>query len=81
VLVRNRQFDLVPVLENHPNTLGIALDEATAAVVTPGRIDVVGKSYMLVFDPQDWERQRKEWGRVYRPFLMFAQGQKYPLKD
>ena len=81
VLVRNRQFDLVPVLENHPNTLGIALDESTAAVVTPGTIEVVGKSYMLVFDPKDWERQRKEWGRVYRPFLMFAQGQRYGISD
>jgi cyanophycinase len=81
VLVRNRQFDLVPVLENHPNTLGIALDESTAAVVTPGNIDVVGKSYMLVFDPKDWERQRKEWGRVYRPFLMFAQGEKFVIAD
>ena len=81
VLVRNRQFDLVPVLENHPNTLGVALDESTAAVVTPGRIDVVGKSYMLVFDPKDWERQRREWGRVYRPFMMFAQGQAFALSD
>lgn len=81
VLVRNRQFDLVPVLENHQNTLGIALDESTAAVVTPGTIEVVGRSYMLVFDPKDWARQRKEWGRVYRPFLMFAQGQRYELSE
>ena len=81
VLVRNRQFDLVPVLENHPKTLGIALDESTAAVVTPGSIGVVGKSYMLVYDPNDWERQRREWGRVYRPFKMFAHGETFALSD
>jgi cyanophycinase len=74
VLARNRQFDLVPVLENHPNTLGLAIDESTAAVVTQGSIQVVGKSFMLVYDPKDWERQRREWGRVYQPFRMFAPG-------
>jgi cyanophycinase len=74
VLARNRQFDLVPVLENHPNTLGLAIDESTAAVVSSGSIQVVGKSFMLVFDPKDWERQRKEWGRVYQPFRMYAPG-------
>ena len=74
VLARNRQFDLVPVLENHPNTLGLAIDESTAAVVTPGSIQVAGKSFMLVYDPKDWERQRREWGRVYQPFRMFAPG-------
>lgn len=79
VLVRNRQFDLVPVLEKYPNVLGMALDEATAAVVESDSIRVVGNSYMLIFDQRDWEKQRKEWGRVYRPFNMYSKGAVYPI--
>ncbi|MFM1968936.1 MAG: hypothetical protein RL152_313, partial [Bacteroidota bacterium] len=33
VLVRNRQFDLIPMMETNSNLLGMALDEATAAYV------------------------------------------------
>jgi cyanophycinase len=75
VLVRNRQFDLVPVLERYPNVLGMALDESTAAVVEGDGIKVVGKSYMLVYDQRDWEQQRKEWGRVFRWFRMYRPGE------
>jgi cyanophycinase len=79
VLVRNRQFDLVPVLERDPNILGIALDEATAGVVAGDSIRVIGKSYMLIFNQNDWEKQRKTWGRVYQPFKMYAPGAVYKL--
>ena len=81
VLVRNRQFDLVPVLEKNPDHLGIALDEATAAVVEGDSIGVAGNSYMLIFDKTDWDKQKKEWGRVYKPFKMFSPGQVYRYKN
>jgi cyanophycinase len=79
VLVRNRQFDLVPVLERMPGVFGMALDESTAAIVRQDSITVIGKSYMLVYDPTDWTKQQKEWGRVYRPFWMIASGKSYRL--
>jgi cyanophycinase len=80
VLARNRQFDLIPVLEKYPNTLGIALDESTAALVEGDSITVVGESYMLIFDQHDWSRQVKEWGRVYQPFKIFSPGIGYQFR-
>ena len=50
VLVRNRQFDMLEVLEKYPNLLGIAIDENTAIVVQGDRFDVIGDTYVLVFD-------------------------------
>ena len=80
VLVRNRQFDLVPVLEKYPQALGIAFDEATAGVVEGDSIKVIGKSYMLIFDQNDWRKQQQEWGRIYQPFKMYAPGQVFSIR-
>jgi cyanophycinase len=52
VLRRNRQFDLVEVVEAHPELLGIGLDENTAIVVQGDMAEVIGASYMLVYDNQ-----------------------------
>ena len=52
VLRRNRQFDLVEVIEAHPELLGIGLDEDTAIVVQGDRFQVIGSSYALIFDNQ-----------------------------
>ena len=80
VLVRNRQFDLVPVLESNSKLLGMAIDEATAAYVQRDSIQVIGRSYMMIYDHQDWNNQKKELGRVYRPFMMFSEGEVYRFK-
>jgi len=50
VLRRNRQFDLIEVVEAHPELLGIGLDENTAIVVQGDTAEVIGESYMLVYD-------------------------------
>lgn len=80
VLVRNRQFDLVPLLESNSKLLGMAIDEATAAYVQRDSIQVIGRSYMMIYDHNDWNNQKKEWGRVYRPFMMFSAGEVYRFK-
>jgi cyanophycinase len=80
VLVRNRQFDLIPMMESNSNLLGMALDEATAAYVQRDSIQVVGRSYMMIYDHQDWNNQKKEWGKVYRPFMMYSEGDVYRFK-
>jgi cyanophycinase len=77
VLARNRQFDLIPVIEQHPHLLGIAIDESTAIVVDGQQFSVLGKSYVMVYDAKDWEAQKKQWGRVLKPFMMMAQPQRY----
>ena len=50
VLRRNRHFDLIEVVESHPEVLGIGLDEDTAIIVRGNSAEVIGDSYALVFD-------------------------------
>ncbi len=52
VLRRNRQFDLIEVVEAHPDLLGIGIDENTAIVVRGDRFEVIGQSYVLIYDPR-----------------------------
>lgn len=79
VLVRNRQFDLIPVIQNYPGTIGIGIDESTAIIVEAGQFKVWGLSYVLVYDPQDWEEQKKKWGQVLKPFKMMSSGSTFNL--
>jgi cyanophycinase len=50
-LRRNRQNRLFSVLMEHPDHLGLGIDEATALVVKDGRGRVLGRSAVMVFDP------------------------------
>ncbi len=52
LLRRNRQFDLIEVIQTHPELLGIGLDENTAIVVTGNEFEVIGESYVAIFDNQ-----------------------------
>ncbi len=49
LLRRNRQFDMLDVIDRHPQLLGIGIDEDTAIVVEGDRFDVIGKSYVVVY--------------------------------
>lgn len=49
LLRRNRQFDMLEVIDKHPNLLGIGLDEDTAIVVSGDQFDVIGRSYAVVY--------------------------------
>ena len=50
VLKRNRQFDMIEVIEAHPELLGIGLDENTAIVVHGANFQVIGESYAIIYD-------------------------------
>ena len=50
VLRRNRHFDLIEVVEAHPELLGLGIDENTALVVQGDQAEVIGASYVLVYD-------------------------------
>jgi cyanophycinase len=50
VLARNRQFDLIGVIQSHPDMLGIGIDENTAIVVTGDKFEVIGNSLVLIYD-------------------------------
>ncbi len=48
LLRRNRQFDLVEIIEAHPDLLGIGLDENTAIVVQGDRFDLATREAFRV---------------------------------
>lgn len=50
LLRRNRHFDLVEVIEAHPELLGIGLDEDTAIVVRGDTFEVIGSGYVAIYD-------------------------------
>ena len=50
VLARNRQFDLIGIVQAHPTMLGIGIDENTALVVRGDSVEVIGSSYVLIYD-------------------------------
>lgn len=79
VLKRNRQFDLIPVLDSYSHLLGIAIDEQTAIIVSNNQFSVWGPSYVLVYDPLDWAMQMKKFGKIYKPFVMLSMRQKFDL--
>ena len=41
---------MFPVLQKQPHLLGIGLDEATAVVVSGNRLEVIGKSYVAIYN-------------------------------
>jgi cyanophycinase len=73
LLMRNRQFDLLEVIESRPDLLGIGIDENTAIVVQGDEFEVIGQSFVAIYD---YERQLDGGGRFY--FL--APGDRYNLR-
>lgn len=50
LLRRNRQFDMLEIVEAHPDLLGIGIDENTAIVVRGEEFEVIGESYAVIYD-------------------------------
>ncbi len=73
LLKRNRQFDLFEIVEARPELLGIGIDENTAIVVEGDEFEVIGQSYVVIYDNQ---RTLDSGGRFY--FL--APGDVYNLQ-
>jgi cyanophycinase len=72
LLMRNRQHDMIEVIEAHPELLGIGLDEDTAIVVSGDSFEVIGQGYVAIYDNQ---RLVDSGGRFY--FL--APGDRYDM--
>ena len=71
VLTRNRQFDMIEVIRAKPELLGIGLDDDTAIVVQGDEFEVIGRSYVAIYDHETMGAE----GRFY--FL--APGQRFDL--
>src|SRR5690606_18893787 len=72
----NRQFDLVDIVKYTPSLIGIGLDEATAIWVHKDTAEVVGNSYVAIYD-HETILGKKTGG----PFFFLSHGQKYDLKN
>lgn len=84
VLTRNRQFDLIEVVRQAPDLIGIGLDEATAILVQRDSLEVIGKSYALIYNQEKIKTgtaDDPEYPNVKGPFLFLGAGQKYDLRN
>ncbi len=82
LLRRNRHFDMFEILEKYPELLGIGIDENTAIVVHGDRFQVIGDSYVAVYDGTRWSGERDT---IYslpersRDFYFLSAGDEYDL--
>ncbi|WP_460995501.1 cyanophycinase [Spirosoma harenae] len=82
-LRRNRQFDLVDVIKSRPELLGIAIDESTAIVVQQNTFDVIGNSYVGIYEAAQIANSTKypsSQNSTGGPFYFIGKGQKFDLK-
>jgi cyanophycinase len=83
LLARNRQFDIFNILEKRPELLGIGLDESTAIIVQGNEFEVIGKSYVVVFDGSFWSREGSDLKKLPQAnslFYFLRSGDKYNLQ-
>ena len=84
VLARNRQFDLFTILKKKPELLGIGIDENTAVIVQNDTFEVLGASYVLMYDSSFWSREGsnlKNLPEKKAQFYFLRSGDKYDLKN
>jgi len=83
VLARNRQFDLFDILKNKPDLLGIGIDENTAVIVTGDQFEVMGASYVLIYDHSFWSREGSDLKNLptkNAQFYFLREGDKYDMR-
>ena len=83
LLARNRQFDMFELLPARPELLGIGLDENTGILVKGHVFEVVGKSYVVVYDQTRWSLERDTVYQLTpgsKEFYFLKPGQQYNMK-
>lgn len=83
VMRRNRQFDLIDVIKTHPDLLGIGIDESTAIVVQQNTFEVIGASYVGIYEAGQIASQTQYpsgQNSTGGPFYYLSKGQKFDLK-
>jgi cyanophycinase len=84
VLARNRQFDMFDILKNRPELLGVGIDENTAIVVQADTLEVIGKSYVLLYDGSFWSREGSDLKHLPEDdalFYFLRAGDRYDLAE
>lgn len=67
LITRHREKDLVPVIQDHPELLGIGLDERTAIIVHQDEFAVVGPSKVAIYT-------------AGQPFYFLQSGDRFDLR-
>jgi len=49
-LIWNRQFELIPIIRENPELLGLGLDHDNGVIIRGETLEVIGKSYTTIFD-------------------------------
>jgi cyanophycinase len=83
LLKRNRQFDMFEILDNKPELLGIGIDEGTGIIVQGDTFQVIGESYVVMYDRTRWSKERDtiyKLPRGSKEFYTLKSGDKYNLK-
>lgn len=83
VLARNRHFDMFEIVRQHPELLGIGIDESTAIIVKGDTFEVVGRSYVVVYDGNFWSREGSELKKLPEKdlFYFLREGDRYNLRE
>jgi len=82
LLARNRQFDMFDILDNRPELLGIGLDEDTGIIVKNNTFEVIGSSYVAIYDGTRWLKDKNEIIKLpkgSRDFYFLRKGDTYSL--
>lgn len=83
VLRRNRQFDLIDVIKVRPQLLGLGIDEGTAVVVQQNTFEVMGVSYVGIYEAGQIANSAKYpsgMNSAGGPFYLLGKGQKFDLQ-
>ena len=80
LLARNRHFDMFEILKEKPGLLGIGLDESTAILVEGDTFEVIGKTYVAIYDGKFWRRDENKVVPDMPSFYLLRPGDKYDLK-
>ncbi|OAI53324.1 hypothetical protein AYO47_04985 [Planctomyces sp. SCGC AG-212-M04] len=75
VIKRKRVADMAPVVEKHPELLGLGIDESTALVVQGDQFEVIGDSEVVVTDPRRPRVEGEDWWYFLKP------GDRFDLKS
>jgi len=73
-LRRSRENRLLSLMMDHPDHLGLGIDEATALVVKDGRARVIGEHAVMVFDPSAMKTQNGSFSNLRIHLLRPGQG-------
>ena len=74
LLRREREYDLIEVIDAHPHLLGIGLDEGAAIAVQGNHLEVIGASHVAIYDGQYMRASQER-----APFYFLSVGDVFDL--